>query len=765
MNAPQGTVARLPPLSPLTGDDPEALGGHVLLGRIGSGGMGVVFLARPAEGALLAVKVANTSYAQDPEFRARFAREVALAQRVRAACTPAIRAVGLNDERPWMAMEYVPGPTLSAHVRASGTLEGARLLSFALGTAEALVAIHRAGVVHRDLKPGNVVLGPRGPSVLDFGIARALDVASRTRAVHGTPGYVAPERMRGQEGPWVDVFSWGAVTAFAATGRPPFGTGEPVVRVQRAARGEADLDGLAPPLLPLVRASLSPDFGSRPTSEELFEALMGVLDEDSATVGRDERERTDRVLTRTWRSVDAPRSTASSRTRSERSADRPRKRAGPSRRPRRTAREGGGVTFAGRVFTDPAHLVHALSANHRSAGTWLRAGGAQTLRRWPPLRENARVRAVLHGVSRRSADPQWALTALSVCLCPNEAPLYRGVAIDADGLAALARAGERGADRSVLTEAFDRGVVGLAASAGDARTRRLADRVPGLVEEALGLVRSVCERVDRDRELRVWELAVLVVLGEDPPPEDGPRLRWRPGALRLWRRAATDSAARIVLAVCAPGSRPPLAGRGERAGRTGSDQPEPQSGLGSPRAPSRLRPAVRAWRQTLLASAMMPSLPLLALSMGMVMRPFAVPYRPAEATETGMRLGAEAAGRAGDLCLPVLALAVVVSLIRPEHVRAWITGASLLAAVAALPALPLPGLWAPAALRDALTAIGQSWGGWVQWGGLLMGGACTALVAVFVLAGPPASFPLLSRKLPPLQGRGSATTEGEEHEV
>ncbi|MBE3011040.1 isocitrate lyase [Microbispora sp. NEAU-D428] len=198
-----GTASQngMPPgVRPLTVGDPVVIGHYLLLGRLGSGGMGVVYLAEHPRGGYVALKTPHPVHLGDPTLRARFAEEVAFSRRVVPFCTAAVIEDGLDGERPYLVTEYVPGPALSQVVAAGGPLTPDLAYGVALGTAAALLATHEAGLVHRDLKPGNVLLSPRGPFVIDFGIARDLDVAmAHTQAgqIMGSPGWVAPERLRG----------------------------------------------------------------------------------------------------------------------------------------------------------------------------------------------------------------------------------------------------------------------------------------------------------------------------------------------------------------------------------------------------------------------------------------------------------------------------------------------------------------------------------------------------------------------------------------
>lgn len=218
-----------PPLpfgvAPLTEGEPRRVGPFRILGRLGSGGMGVVYAALDDRDRRVAVKCVHRVYADDAEFRARFAREVALVRRVRAACVPSFLGADVRAEVPWLATEYVPGVTLGEHVRTRGVLAGASLIAFAVGVAEALTAIHHVGVVHRDLKPGNVILSPEGPRVLDFGIARAVEetALTHTGGLVGTPRWVSPEQYGGAPASdRSDVFAWAGLVCFAATGKGPF---------------------------------------------------------------------------------------------------------------------------------------------------------------------------------------------------------------------------------------------------------------------------------------------------------------------------------------------------------------------------------------------------------------------------------------------------------------------------------------------------------------------------------------------------------------
>ncbi|MFE1102243.1 serine/threonine protein kinase [Nocardiopsis alba] len=274
---PLFTRDRLPEgVTPATGTDPERFGDYRVVGRIGAGGMGAVYAGVTGVGRAAAVKVVHSQFAADPEFRARFAREVGLVSRVRATCAPAFLGADTEAATPWMATEYVPGLTLRQHVNRNGPLAGGMLTAFAVGLAEALTAIHAAGVVHRDLKPGNVILSPEGPKVLDFGIARAADgtVLTATGGLHGTPGWVSPEQYEGADATgYSDMFAWGGLVALAATGRNPFGKGAVDGIIHRSRYEEPDLDGVPEHLSSLVRRSLSKDPGDRPRADEALTEL------------------------------------------------------------------------------------------------------------------------------------------------------------------------------------------------------------------------------------------------------------------------------------------------------------------------------------------------------------------------------------------------------------------------------------------------------------------------------------------------------------
>ncbi|WP_245928770.1 serine/threonine-protein kinase [Murinocardiopsis flavida] len=258
-------------LTPPAPTDPTRIGPYRIAGRLGAGGMGTVFAAIDADGHPAALKMVHREYAADPEFRARFRREVDLIGRVRSHCTPEFRSADTESDRPWLATEYIPGPTLRRHVRAHGPLTDSMLMGLAAGIAEALQAIHRLGIVHRDLKPGNIILAPDGPKVLDFGIARAIEESAITRSggLFGTAGWLAPEQYQeATVAAEADMFGWGGLVSFSATGRNPFGTGEAAILAFRTMEDPADTEGTPEILLPLVHAALSKDPAQRPTSAE-----------------------------------------------------------------------------------------------------------------------------------------------------------------------------------------------------------------------------------------------------------------------------------------------------------------------------------------------------------------------------------------------------------------------------------------------------------------------------------------------------------------
>jgi eukaryotic-like serine/threonine-protein kinase len=267
-------------LAELQAADPRSVGPYRLLGRLGSGGMGRVYLGRSPAGRLVAVKVIRPDLAGEPGFGVRFAREVTAARNVSGLFTALVVDADVSGPVPWLATVYVPGPSLSEAVASQGPLPTAAVLTLASGLAQGLQAIHAAGVVHRDLKPANVLLARDGPRVIDFGISRAAEATETTTAltqtgmVLGSPGFMSPEQAEGAAvGPPSDVFSLGAVLTFAGTGEGPFGTGSTPQLLYRVVHSPPDLARLPREIRSLVERCLVKDPGLRPTTSDLLAAL------------------------------------------------------------------------------------------------------------------------------------------------------------------------------------------------------------------------------------------------------------------------------------------------------------------------------------------------------------------------------------------------------------------------------------------------------------------------------------------------------------
>jgi serine/threonine protein kinase len=257
---------------PATDNLPRTLGPYRLQDRLGEGGMGVVHLARDPEGRAVAVKVLHPLGSEGVNARRRLAREVETMRRVRSPYVAEVLDADVTGDFPYIVTRFVTGPTLDEMVRTRGPLSGPGLRRLGHGMAEALTAIHAAGVVHRDLKPGNVMLADDRPIVIDFGIAQAGDATrlTQTGLVMGTPGYLAPEVIEGEpSSPASDVHSWGSTMVFAATGHLPFGGGSYETIFYRIISGRADLSGVPGPLVPLISAALARDPSHRPSASWL----------------------------------------------------------------------------------------------------------------------------------------------------------------------------------------------------------------------------------------------------------------------------------------------------------------------------------------------------------------------------------------------------------------------------------------------------------------------------------------------------------------
>ena len=266
-------------LQQLQPGDPQVIGPYRIRGQLGVGGMGRVFLGLSEGGRPVAVKVVRADLAVDPEFRTRFRREITVARKVSSQFTAPVIDADVDGPAPWLATAFVAGPSLADAVSQHGPLPVRAVLELAAGLAEGLRAIHAAGIVHRDLKPSNVLLAPDGPRVIDFGISRAVEASALTHTgmVVGSPGFMSPEQAEGGEvGPPTDIFSLGAVLAYAATGEGPFGTGSTPALVYRVVHNPPSLDRVPAEVRPLIDRCLAKDPGQRPTARELLAETAAV---------------------------------------------------------------------------------------------------------------------------------------------------------------------------------------------------------------------------------------------------------------------------------------------------------------------------------------------------------------------------------------------------------------------------------------------------------------------------------------------------------
>ncbi len=272
----------MPDAAPLEPGDPASLGQYEVVGKLGAGGQGAVYLGRSSAGEHVAIKLLHAQMNTDSSARTRFAREVEAAQKVSPFCTAQVLDYDLHGQPPYIISEYIDGPPLYDVVLQEGSFRGAALERLAIGTATALAAIHEAGIVHRDFKPNNVLLAADGPRVVDFGIARSVNSdqssVTATGMVVGTPGYLAPEQLTGEAlTASVDIFAWGATMVFAATGHSPFEAETLPVIINRILNEEPDLSRLTGTMRELVAAALDKNPRRRPAAHQLLLRLLGQV--------------------------------------------------------------------------------------------------------------------------------------------------------------------------------------------------------------------------------------------------------------------------------------------------------------------------------------------------------------------------------------------------------------------------------------------------------------------------------------------------------
>lgn len=287
---------------PLLTGDPHEIGSYRVVGRLGAGGMGVVYAGVDASGRRVAVKLVHEALSTDLEFRRRFSRETSVLDGVEGACVARVLGSDPGTERPWLATEYIAGPTLEQHMRAEGPLADDALYGLAAGVAEALVSMHMAEVVHRDLKPSNVILSSEGPRLIDFGIAKVLDGSTMTRTgtLIGSPGWISPEEYgEGPSGTPADVYGWALLVLFAVTGESPYGTGRPEVLAYRVREETPDTGAVPEELRELVGRALAKDPAERPTAAEVL-AVVAEAWRGQAVERQESGADVTSLIQRTW---------------------------------------------------------------------------------------------------------------------------------------------------------------------------------------------------------------------------------------------------------------------------------------------------------------------------------------------------------------------------------------------------------------------------------------------------------------------------------
>ncbi|WP_393916548.1 serine/threonine-protein kinase [Halostreptopolyspora alba] len=384
----------------------HSAGPYELVRELGRGGFGSVHLGRDSAGRHAAVKLLHLNQAESARVRADFAREVDAARKVNPFCIAQVLDADLDADEPWIATEYIEGPTLLEAVRADGPRTGADLQRLAVSMATALTAIHRAGIVHRDLKPGNIMLASDGPRVIDFGIARGFEGTEfSVSQMVGTPNYMAPEQLEGNRlTPAVDVYAWGAVIVFAATGRNAFTAPSQAALIRRVLLGEPDLDGTPETLLPLVRRCLAKAPEQRPNAHALLEALL-----DGATPGTEPGADTGGTATPAPLPNVGPESDGA-----------------PPRGPAEPAEPAPPFVFADDSYHSPGDLASAMRRNW-SAAVRVFANDQERalLRTW--LLEDIDDRTVDRALLRRPPeDPEAVLTEFIAQVRPDLPPTYRG---------------------------------------------------------------------------------------------------------------------------------------------------------------------------------------------------------------------------------------------------------------------------------------------------------------------------------------------------